>query len=402
MIRAFPRFRAFWRGLCWPGRIAFAAALVAAVIYGGGKGRIVVDDPFIQDAGSYLTNDVAHVAIAKRTPILPDDTEILVYCRDADSTNAMDWVRLEPHLAFADHPFDYRLPGPATNYSVMVAANYIPAPTVHTNGVWSIAGFVIPASGGKMAFKSARAERPGWPTAADYAQNGLIAMWDGVENAGWQTHDPDATVWRNLAQDKWHLTVNAATVWTDNSARKPTTAGYNIAAGPTSLTEDEMRLARTVEIVATWSGRWQNTGNSNNKVAFLFNWGQASKKGKTILMSAQDGNLFGANAHNGSSSRQARSGSLSLIPVGRPFQLSADFAAAVNTRPARLSLNGSAMAGTTAIGRDSAGGIELGGPPGHHYYLLGDIHCVRVYSRVLTAAELDNNLEIDKARFNLQ
>lgn len=399
---AFRRFRAFWRGLCWPGRIAFATALVAAVIYGGGKGRIVVDDPYVQDAGSYLTNDVAHVAIAKRTPLLPDDAEILVYFRDKDSTNAVDWVRLEPHLAFADHPFDYPLPGPATNYSVMVAANYVPAPTVHTNGVWSIAGFVIPASGGKMGFKSARTERPGWPTAADYVQDGLIAMWDGIENAGWGVHDPNATVWTNLAQDKWHLTVNAAAVWTDNSARKPTTAGYNIALWPTALTAAEENLARTVEIVATWSGRWQNTGNSNNKVAMLFNWGQSGNGGKTFFMSAQDGNLFSAQCRPANSTRFARSGSLSLIPVGRPFQLSADFAASMLSRPTRLSLNGSAMAGTTAIGRDSAGGIELGGPPGHHYYLLGDIHCVRVYSRVLTAAELENNLEIDKARFNLQ
>lgn len=134
-------------------------ALCAAVIYGGSKGGYVtVSDPYIQDNGSYLTNDVAHVAIAKRTPLLPDDTEILVYCRDRDSTNAVDWVRLTPHLVFADHPFDYQLPGPATNYNVMVAANYSPAPTVHTNGVWSITGFVIPASSGKIGFKGTKTE----------------------------------------------------------------------------------------------------------------------------------------------------------------------------------------------------------------------------------------------------
>lgn len=134
--------------------VLLLCGLCAAVIYGGGKGgSITVSDPYIQDDGSYLTNNVAHVAIAKRTQLLPDDTEILVYYRDKDSTNAVDWVRLTPHLAFADHPYDYQLPGAATNYSVMVAANYSPAPIVHTNGVWSIPGFIIPASGGKMGFK---------------------------------------------------------------------------------------------------------------------------------------------------------------------------------------------------------------------------------------------------------
>lgn len=165
MRRSFDKFRAFWGGLGWPGRLAFAAALCAAVIYGGGKGSIYISDPYIQDDGSYLTNDVAHVSIAKRTALLPDDTEILVYFRAADSTNAVDWARLTPHLAFADHPYDYQLPGPATNYSVMVAANYSPAPTVHTNGVWSITGFVIPASSGKIGFKGTKTElKEGQPT----------------------------------------------------------------------------------------------------------------------------------------------------------------------------------------------------------------------------------------------
>lgn len=36
------------------------------------------------------------------------------------------------------------------------------------------------------------------PTAKDYVQDGLIAMWDGIENAGWGVHDPNATVWKNL------------------------------------------------------------------------------------------------------------------------------------------------------------------------------------------------------------
>ena len=36
------------------------------------------------------------------------------------------------------------------------------------------------------------------PTAKDYVQDGLIAMWDGIENAGWGVHDPSATVWKDL------------------------------------------------------------------------------------------------------------------------------------------------------------------------------------------------------------
>ena len=137
-------------------RAALAALSVWAVAYGGSKGgRVSIDDPYIRDDGSWLSpsNNVAHVAIAKKSPLLPDDTAILVYAREVAQSNVTDWVRITPHLTFADHPHDYLLPGLATNYNVLVAADFTPAPTVHTNGVWSINGFIIPGSGGRMGFK---------------------------------------------------------------------------------------------------------------------------------------------------------------------------------------------------------------------------------------------------------
>ena len=36
------------------------------------------------------------------------------------------------------------------------------------------------------------------PTARDYVQDGLVAMWDGIENAGWGVHDAAATTWKDL------------------------------------------------------------------------------------------------------------------------------------------------------------------------------------------------------------
>lgn len=36
-------------------------------------------------------------------------------------------------------------------------------------------------------------------TAKDYVQDGLIVMWDGIENAGFGVHDPNATVIRDLS-----------------------------------------------------------------------------------------------------------------------------------------------------------------------------------------------------------
>lgn len=147
--------RAVRRNLPQGTTVGIVTAAIIGVIYGGSKGRVTVDDPYITDNGSYVTNDFIHVAIAKRTAILPDTTEILVYYRPVDSTNAEDWVEFTPRLTFADFPHNFLLAN-ATNYNALVGASYTPEPTVHTNGVWQIKGFLIPGAGGKSSFVNTR------------------------------------------------------------------------------------------------------------------------------------------------------------------------------------------------------------------------------------------------------
>lgn len=161
------QMKAVRRRLKGSAAVVMAAVAVVCTVMAR-KGMVVVSDPYIKDSGSYLTNDVAHVAIAKRSQLLPDDTEILVYARQVDLTNATDWVRLEPHLTLAQHllvegvySWEYALPN-ATNHDVIVAADFVPAPTVHTNGVLQIKGFMIPGTG-KAAFPNTRTIRKETP-----------------------------------------------------------------------------------------------------------------------------------------------------------------------------------------------------------------------------------------------
>lgn len=133
---------------------ALALLACAAVIVGGTKAPVgtvsVGDDPYIVNAGSFVTNDFVHIAIAPRFEFVGSDTEIWIYSRELAQTNAEDWVKLvraeQGEYTLGEFPMDIPFPF-ATNYNFLVAAKYIPAPTVHTNGVWSIKGFVIPASG---------------------------------------------------------------------------------------------------------------------------------------------------------------------------------------------------------------------------------------------------------------
>ena len=45
-------------------------------------------------------------------------------------------------------------------------------------------------------------------TAHDYVQVGLIAMWDGIENAGWGLHDADSTEWKDLTENHSSFSVS--------------------------------------------------------------------------------------------------------------------------------------------------------------------------------------------------
>lgn len=56
------------------------------------------------------------------------------------------------------------------------------------------------------------------PTARDYVQDGLVAMWDGIENAGWGVHDPNATVWTDLVNGMG-ITLIKQAMFSENSLR---------------------------------------------------------------------------------------------------------------------------------------------------------------------------------------
>ena len=52
-------------------------------------------------------------------------------------------------------------------------------------------------------------------TAKNYVKSGLIALWDGIENAGWGVHNASATTWKDLV-GSYNLINNGCTV-TQNS-----------------------------------------------------------------------------------------------------------------------------------------------------------------------------------------
>ena len=58
-------------------------------------------------------------------------------------------------------------------------------------------------------------------TSADYAQrDSLLIQWDGIDNVGTGTHDPNATTWKNIAPGAtdYDLTLTDSGGWTGGKA----------------------------------------------------------------------------------------------------------------------------------------------------------------------------------------
>ena len=78
---------------------------------------------------------------------------------------------------------------------------------------------------------------PAMPASHAYVQRGLVACYDGIDNAGTSTHDSSATTWKNLAGDASldgtcdsKLSWNGSNGWTVSGDCKPVTVGSGLAA----------------------------------------------------------------------------------------------------------------------------------------------------------------------------
>lgn len=120
-----------------------AAAIVSCVMYGGSKGvytrpvsfpRTDIEVAYLVDAGSYVTNDLVHVAF--NSYLIPSSAPIvLAYCPDG-STNEEDIVTAyEATLANFPNPLDFAFENAISNRWYCYTT-WTPGPAVHTNGVW--------------------------------------------------------------------------------------------------------------------------------------------------------------------------------------------------------------------------------------------------------------------------
>lgn len=213
------------------------------------------------------------------------------------------------------------------------------------------------------------------PTALDYVQDGLIAMWDAIENAGLETHDTELRC-VDLTGNGYDMefvgdcTVLPTSISIDNSS----VASYGIARSVPQKAPCTQEICCSVDSYDQF-GRYigENRGlilGMNGEVARIYGFGV----NKNIT-------------------------SISVDSVDNPFVCTLTISSDLH---AQHYLNGE-MKGSIDVTKlgNYRGDITAFNRTAGDRGITGELKCLRLYSRVLTAAEIAANKAIDKARFNL-
>ena len=219
----------------------------------------------------------------------------------------------------------------------------------------------------------------GVPTTRDYVQDGLIVLFDGIENAGWDYHDSTLTEWKNLATGSSVLLPSGKYSVSDDSITITNNSFHMIL---THISPDD---AMTLEVVTKFASVQPSmecfieavTNNRSFRIksvdpveAFFI------ISGFTLDIAAQD--LLVQEASSMSISIEGNVGEQSSISVNLN---------GVNIKSRSF----------TRVG-DSYGGFTLGRAG---LCPKCEMNSIRIYSRTLSADEIASNYAVDKARFNL-
>jgi len=215
------------------------------------------------------------------------------------------------------------------------------------------------------------------PTAADYVQYGLVAMLDGIENAGWGVHDANATVWKNLVTGATALLPSGFAVGTDCISVSDATKNLVVS----DYSGSDFTIEYVFALADSNTGRECLFESLAGNSAFRYKATSSvqdfwSANGYTKNLLTRTGNV-GVRHHIASS----LSGIYASGSIGR------DYVDGVY-------ITGGSLSRVPA----SLGGFRIGRTG---YTTYQDVCCIRIYSRAIAAAEIVANYEIDKVRFGI-
>lgn len=225
-------------------------------------------------------------------------------------------------------------------------------------------------------------------SAKDYVQNGLIAMWDGIENAGWGTHNASATTWKELVSNTNSQVLDTAFTWGDNFLSTQGGTRTSTALYPSDLFSDRTPgTAYSIEIVYldyVDGGAQRNLLSISNNTAIRIS--TYMRKGFEQFDIRFNNNSYYIYKENSSVVAGSHAVTMTCDGVDTRVYIDGKYVAPV--------VGGGIGTTTPATG---AAYFAWNAPSVH-----SEKYCrMALHKRALTATEITHNYNIDKIRFNL-
>ena len=216
-------------------------------------------------------------------------------------------------------------------------------------------------------------------TSASYVQDGLVAQWDAIDNEGTGTHNPSATVWKDLKGNR-DLTLQGNGTWRRGLAfytSGPGAAGTN--AAPKYLTIEVLCRVENGGRIMFWSG---------------------NDRARYVLFDHSLTAPYCRGYFDGSDKTTTAKTLYTRVKCGQPVSLVATYDNADNVTEIfydGIDRTYDMMFNTWVAGHT---GIVLGDrKTTSNYPWTGEIYTIRLYDRVLTPEEIARNYQIDVKRF---
>lgn len=206
-------------------------------------------------------------------------------------------------------------------------------------------------------------------SARSYVNDGLIAMWDGIENAGWGVHDPNATMWKDLVGDNdfaIYGIVNSNGIKTTNTAAAEREGYINGI--------ETVEVCCGIDKVTNQGLLFYSATISTSRIGLVH-------YGPNVGYQTYANKFYAYDSLNSASARTI---------TGTSDGCYVNAVALQETSHSSDQWNNSTYTGV--------GGRHW---QSNNWMANGTYHCIRIYNRALSTAEIAANYTVDRWRFNL-
>ena len=280
-----------------------------------------------------------------------------------DGSAASSWGTGDGHIMIGDRAEAGAYPWFGEVYTIRIYSRALSAAEIAQNYAIDVARFMAPAQ------------------EEEYVTDGLVARWDGIDNAGTGTHNPSATVWKDLAGNL-DLTLGGSSGWAGGKAFKIN------ARGGYAYNDNRAPNYKTIEVVF-------KVTDVSGRIIFDSGFGN-----RLCAMDGKDssGNLTAKVYFDGSN--------VATPCIDQPcnYYETCFLSARYDDNGAVSDLWRDGEGRTDLMYTQNWGDVgskmTIGWIYGKSYgYWMGEIYAIRLYDRKLTKWELAHNNRIDRKRF---